>query len=311
MAEWFESKVSYLRQMDNGLIKKVTEQYLVDSCSFTECEARVIAEQGEGIREVTVAAIKRSNIKEVVFYGDTDQWFKVKVQYSVVDEDTEKEKKVTTYLLVNANDAKEAYERTEEHLKEMLVPFSIPKVEESPIVDVFQYQNTLPRKTHVTDKVEDLKTEAALALTQKLIQRRDEVKQLFRDNYAKKVAEWTPIVEAVMKGDGFDSPFAAVLAMSEDKDIDEMTGSLLIAVAVEMSESKMPSPINRQSHDFGMFIADDWAGKLPEHHRKRLKDQFRDLYKRGRKDEFMSWFVSTHGVDNDATAVIEYLDQEE
>jgi hypothetical protein len=139
MSEWFQTKVKFLRQMDNGLIKQITEQYLVDAMSFTETEARVMQEVGEGMREVTMMSVARSNIKEVVFYGDTDMWFKVKVTYSTMDEDTEKEKKITTYLLVNANDLRESYDRTEEHLKEMLVPFQIPKIEESPIIDVFQH----------------------------------------------------------------------------------------------------------------------------------------------------------------------------
>jgi hypothetical protein len=143
MSEWFQSKVKFLRQMDNGLIKQITEQYLVDAMSFTECEARVMKEVGDGMREVTMMSVARSNIKEVVFYGDTDLWWKTKVTYNLMDEDTEKEKKITTYLLVNANDLKEAYERTEEHLREMLVPFQIPKIEESPIIDVYQYEQAL------------------------------------------------------------------------------------------------------------------------------------------------------------------------
>lgn len=141
MSDWFQAKVKFLRQMDNGLIKSITEQYLVDSMSFTETEARVMQEVGEGTREVQAVAISRSNIKEVVMYGDTDMFFKVKVQYSITDEETEKEKKVTTYLLVNANDPKEAYERAEEHLKEMLVPFRITKVEESPICEVYEHKS--------------------------------------------------------------------------------------------------------------------------------------------------------------------------
>jgi len=72
-----------------------------------------------------------------------------------MDEATEKEKKVTTYFLVNANDAKEAYERTEEHLKEMLVPFTIPKIEESPIIEVYQYEKAAP-KGHVKREAGDV-----------------------------------------------------------------------------------------------------------------------------------------------------------
>lgn len=140
MAEWFQTKVKFLRQMDNGLIKAVTEQYLVDALSFTEAEARILMEVGEGTREITMMSVARSNIKEVVFYGDTDLWYKVKVIYIVADEESEKEKKVTTFLLVNANDLREAYDRTEEHLKEMVVPYSVPQIQETPIMEVYQHQ---------------------------------------------------------------------------------------------------------------------------------------------------------------------------
>jgi hypothetical protein len=164
MSEWFQTKVKFLRQMDNGLIKQITEQYLVDAMSFTETESRVMQEVGEGMREVTMMSVARSNIKEVVFYGDTDLWFKTKVTYSTLDEETEKEKKITTYLLVNANDVKEAYERTEEHLKEMLVPFQIPKIEESPIIDVFQYQKGLrPGMRKATEEESEAAREAEIA----------------------------------------------------------------------------------------------------------------------------------------------------
>jgi hypothetical protein len=158
MSEWFLAKVKFMRQMDNGLIKQIKEQYLVDSMSFTECEARVTQEVGEGMREVTMMAITKSPIKEVVFYGDTDLWFKVCVKYETMDEETEKTKRITTYLLVNANDAKEAYERTEEHLKEMLVSFKISKVEESPIVDVYQYDKS-SRPAHVEQKIKSISNE--------------------------------------------------------------------------------------------------------------------------------------------------------
>jgi len=141
---YFQTKVSFLGELENGTVKKITKQFLVDAMSFTEAEARVMSDVGEGMREVTMMSSKRSQIKEVIFYGDTDLWFKAKVTYSLMDEESEKEKKVTTYFLVNANDAREAYDRTQEHLKEMLVPFKIPKIEESPVIDVLEYKKQPP-----------------------------------------------------------------------------------------------------------------------------------------------------------------------
>ncbi len=140
MPEWFQTKVKFLKQMDNGLIKRVSETYLVDAMSFTEAEARILMEVQDDQREVTMMSMSKSNIKEVVFYGDTELWHKAKVTYLVADEETEKEKKVTTYLLVNSENVMEAYERTQEHLKEMLVPFRVPKIEETAFVEVFPFQ---------------------------------------------------------------------------------------------------------------------------------------------------------------------------
>ncbi len=43
-AKWFETKVRYEKTMDDGLQKKLTEQYTVDALSFTEAEASIIEE---------------------------------------------------------------------------------------------------------------------------------------------------------------------------------------------------------------------------------------------------------------------------
>ena len=139
MPEWFLTKVKFLKQGDNGLIKRISEQYLVDALSFTEAESRILMEIADNQREVTMVSIAKSNIREVVFYGDTDLWHKAKVSYIVADEESDKEKKVTTYLLVNSGDVREAYDRVQEHLKEMLVPFQVPKIEETQIVEVYPY----------------------------------------------------------------------------------------------------------------------------------------------------------------------------
>ena len=41
-AEWFETKIKYEKTMEDGLTKKVTEQYVVDALSFTEAERRIV-----------------------------------------------------------------------------------------------------------------------------------------------------------------------------------------------------------------------------------------------------------------------------
>lgn len=65
---WFECKIRYEKVMENGMQKKVTEPYLVDSLSFTEAESRIIEEITPFISgEFTVADIKRANYSEMFF----------------------------------------------------------------------------------------------------------------------------------------------------------------------------------------------------------------------------------------------------
>ena len=41
MYEWFECKIKYEKTLESGLLKKVTEPYLVDAINFTEAEKRI------------------------------------------------------------------------------------------------------------------------------------------------------------------------------------------------------------------------------------------------------------------------------
>lgn len=149
MSQYFEVQAKHLQQQDNGLIKVVKTLLLIDALSFTEAEARITEELAQS-RELVVTTIKRSNIAEVVEVGDSDLWFKVKVTYTTADEDSDKEKKVSLYLLVNAFDVTEAKERTEEHLKEMLVPFEVPSVVETKFVGVLHHDPIKPRERVTT-----------------------------------------------------------------------------------------------------------------------------------------------------------------
>ena len=40
MHTWFECKIRYEKMMENGMIQKVTEPYLVDALSFMYCGSR-------------------------------------------------------------------------------------------------------------------------------------------------------------------------------------------------------------------------------------------------------------------------------
>jgi hypothetical protein len=137
---WFECKVKYVKIDENGKEKKVTEPYLVDAVSFTEAEARIHIELEKMIHsDFMVTNISKSNISELFPNENGDRWFKAKTFFVTVDEESGKEKKSNNYMLVEANNVKDAYEYLTEGLSDMIVPFEIPSVAESPIMDVFPF----------------------------------------------------------------------------------------------------------------------------------------------------------------------------
>lgn len=141
MRTWFLCKVKYAKENEQGLLKNISEQYLLDAVSFTEAEAILYDRLGSQIRgDFQVTSLGKSNIVDVFYYDDADIWYKCKIAYMVADGDSGKEKKVTQYMIVTASDAKEAFDRIQESLGNMLVSFRIPDIVESAIVEVFPYE---------------------------------------------------------------------------------------------------------------------------------------------------------------------------
>ncbi len=140
MRTWFSVKVKYAEENDQGLLKTVSKQYLVDAVSFTEAESVIYDRLGNMIRgDFHVTHISKSNIVDVFEYPDTDVWFKAKIQYHTVDSDSGKEKKIVQHMLVTADSVTQAHDRIQESLLNMLVSFQVPDVVETKIVEVFPY----------------------------------------------------------------------------------------------------------------------------------------------------------------------------
>ena len=67
-ANWFLCKIRYEKTMEDGLQKKVTEQYVVDAVSFTEAEARIIEQMSSYISgQFDIVEIDRCKFGEVFF----------------------------------------------------------------------------------------------------------------------------------------------------------------------------------------------------------------------------------------------------
>ena len=143
MNEWFQCTIKYEKTLENGLVKKVSEPYLVDAISFTEAEKRIIEEIKPfmtGIFEV--ADIKRAHYAELFESADesADRFFKAKLQFITLDEKSGKEKKTPQNILVQAADLRDSIQRLDEGMKTSTIDYTIASVQETPIMDIYHYK---------------------------------------------------------------------------------------------------------------------------------------------------------------------------
>ncbi|MBK0368922.1 DUF4494 domain-containing protein [Flavobacterium agrisoli] len=137
---WYECKVKYRKLDESGAQKVVTEPYLVDAISYTEAESRINEEMAAYVsEEFKITTIKVANLAEIHPFENCDRWFKSKVSLVAYDEESGKERKTNMYLLVQANDVKEAYDNTVSAMKNTMGDYTIPAISESGIMDVFPY----------------------------------------------------------------------------------------------------------------------------------------------------------------------------
>ena len=124
-AIWFECKIAYEKVMEDGLQKKVKENYVVDALSG----------------EFTIEDIKIASYKEIFFSEEemADKWYKAKLQFITIDEKTEKEKRSNVNYLVQAGTLKGAVNNIESVMGTTMIDYVIATVAETTLMDVFEY----------------------------------------------------------------------------------------------------------------------------------------------------------------------------
>jgi hypothetical protein len=138
MANWFESKVTYHKIVENGVQKKVTDTFLVDALSFTEAEARVTEEVTPFVSgEMNIASVKRTKISEIFRDDTADKWYLVKVAFITIDEKTAVEKRAISTILVAGGNFKNAYDNFMDGMKGTMADYEIVSITETPILDVY------------------------------------------------------------------------------------------------------------------------------------------------------------------------------
>ena len=148
-AEWFECKIRYEKVMEDGLQKRVSENYVVDALSFSEAEERIIEEMSSYISgEFDVADIKKATYKEI-FFSDADmadKWYKAKLQFITIDEKTDKEKRSNVNFLVQAVTLPGAVTNIVEAMGGTMLDYVIAAVAETQLMDVYELKNEVKVK---------------------------------------------------------------------------------------------------------------------------------------------------------------------
>jgi hypothetical protein len=102
MKQRFLVKVKYTKQLDNGAFKRVSELYLFDAESYTDCEAQVYGHLASVIRgEFIIMKMDRFDCDE--FIGEGEKFFIVKQTYTDVDD-----REIKIKLLVASDNIEDA-----------------------------------------------------------------------------------------------------------------------------------------------------------------------------------------------------------
>ena len=136
---WFECKVRYEQTQEDGMNKMVTETYVYKAEDFGEAYDKATKDMSTFISgEFSITAMKIAQYGEVVMQDERteEKFYRVKVNFIVLDEKTNKEKKVAQYYLVNADSVEKARKYTDTALSDTMMDYVIEAVQEAKIIDV-------------------------------------------------------------------------------------------------------------------------------------------------------------------------------
>ncbi len=139
MTTWFICTIQYIKILENDKAKNVSEQYLVDAVSFTDAETRVYRSLSGSIKDFIISRVSKTNFVDVFNYEDCETWYKCKISYLDVDENSGKEKRISKYMLIAAPNPREAYDRLQTQLSTWIIPYDITDINISPILEVIPY----------------------------------------------------------------------------------------------------------------------------------------------------------------------------
>ena len=136
---WFEVKVRYEQTQEDGMNKMVTETYVYKAEDFGEAYDKATKDMSTSISgEFEITAMKIAQYKEIITQDERteEKYYRVKVNLIILDEKTQKEKKIACYYLVNADSVEKARKYTDTALSDEILDYVIEAVQEAKICDI-------------------------------------------------------------------------------------------------------------------------------------------------------------------------------
>lgn len=137
---YFLVKVKYEKMLDEGKVKKVTTQLLIDALSFSESENTAIEEMKPYISgEFKVAGMMPKKIDEIIgLDNDGSTFYQLKLNYIEMSESGE-ERHIPSTLLVRADGIEDAYAHFKEAFKGSMAYYRVVSIAETKITEVILY----------------------------------------------------------------------------------------------------------------------------------------------------------------------------
>lgn len=140
---WFEVGIRYQKTQEDGSEKSVTEKYAIDALSFTEGESAITEEMAAYISgEFKVKSMQEASYKEVFFSDkdDDDCWYKAKLQFIIIDDKSNKEKRSNVTYLVQAKSMRSAMNNIGDVMDKTMIDYEVIGLSKTNVYDVFEHK---------------------------------------------------------------------------------------------------------------------------------------------------------------------------
>ncbi len=134
MKNLISGRVSYDAMNENGIFKKVQEEYVVEAGTFAEAEYRLM-QVIDGNENPSVEAVRKEKINDLVLDANAESYFRCTVAMIALNENL-KEKKTRIKMLVAADDVDLCRSKIREWLEDGTTNYEIESIVKTKILEV-------------------------------------------------------------------------------------------------------------------------------------------------------------------------------